>query len=249
MQILSQVKNSNAPAPARPSRSAAAAVAELRRLADRKTLEGMKRYAIPSDHAVGVPVGKIRDLGKRLGRNHELAQALWETGIYEARMLAAFVDDPALVTPAQMDRWCRDFDNWAICDTICFHLFDKTRPAFRKVDHWAKLKGEFQKRAAFALLASLALHDKEAHMGEFARRLELIDASASDGRNFVKKGVSWALRAIGGRTEELRIAALWIAERMIASDLPSARWIGKDALRDLTSAGVRRRLKAKSRSS
>ncbi len=193
----------------------------------------MARYAIPSDHALGVPVGKIRDLGKRLGRNHELAQALWETGIYEARMLAAFVDEPALVTPAQMDRWCRDFDNWAICDTLCFHLFDKTRPAFRKVGQWAKLKGEFQERAGFALLASLALHDKKADTALFAERMPLIERAASDKRNFVKKGVSWALRGIGLRRPELRAAAVQVATRLAASEDAAERWVGKDALRDL----------------
>lgn len=230
---LSKVRTSEAPASARQSKSAAAVVAELRRLADRKTLDGMARYAIPSDHALGVPVGKIRDLGKRLGRNHELAQALWETGIYEARMLAAFVDEPALVTPAQMDRWCRDFDNWAICDTLCFHLFDKTRPAFRKVGQWAKLKGEFQKRAGFALLASLALHDKKADTALFAERMPLIERAASDKRNFVKKGVSWALRGIGLRRPELRAAAVQVATRLAASEDAAERWVGKDALRDL----------------
>jgi|SRR5688500_3032417 len=169
---------------------AKAAVAELKRLGTKETRDGMARYAIPSDNAFGVPVGQIRDLGKRLGRNHELAQALWDSGWYEARMLATFVAEPALVTPAQMDRWCKDFDNWAICDTACFHLFDKTPHAFKKVSQWSKRRDEFVKRAAFALLASLALHDKKSDDRLFAECLPLIEKAATDDRNFVKKGVS-----------------------------------------------------------
>ncbi len=214
-------------------KQANAAVAELKRLGTKKTRDGMARYAIPSDNAFGVPVGQIRDLGKRLGRNHGLAQALWESGWYEARMLATFVDEPKLVTPAQMDRWCRDFDNWAICDTACFHLFDKTPYAFKKVSQWSKRKDEFVKRAAFALLASLALHDKKSDDGLFADCLPLIERAATDDRNFVKKGVSWGLRGVGRRSPALKASALELAERLAASPNSAARWIGKDALRDL----------------
>src|SRR5687768_14997015 len=139
---------------------AEAVVAKLKRPGTKATRDGMARYAIPSDKAFGVPVGVLRKLGKQLGPSHELAAELWDSGWYEARMLAIFVDEVARVTPAQMDRWCRDFDNWAICDTACFHLFDHTPHAFSKVELWSKRKGEFPKRASFALLASLALHDK-----------------------------------------------------------------------------------------
>lgn len=209
------------------------AVAELKRLGTKKTRDGMARYAIPSDNAFGVPVGQIQQIAKRLGRNHELAQALWDTGWYEARMLAAFVDEPQRVSPAQMDRWCRDFDNWAICDTVCFHLFDRTPHAFKKVSQWSKRKDEFIKRAAFALLASLALHDKKSGDEAFADSLPLIERAATDERNFVKKGVSWALRGIGRRNPALKALALEVAERLAKSTNPAARWIGKDALRDL----------------
>ncbi len=211
-----------------------AAVAELKRLGTKKTRDGMARYAIPSDNAFGVPVGKIRDLGKQLGHNHDLAEGLWQTGWYEARMLAAFVDDPSLVTPAQMDRWCKDFDNWAICDTLCFHLFDKTPHAFGKVVQWSKRKDEFVKRAAFALLASLAGHDKKSPDEPFTRCLPLVERAASDDRNFVKKGVSWALRGVGRRSPGLKVEALKVAKRLSESTNASARWVGKDALRDLT---------------
>ena len=215
------------------TKQAKAVVAELKRLGTKKTRDGMARYAIPSYNAFGVTVGQIRDLGKRLGRNHELAQALWDSGWYEARMLATFVDEPDLVTPAQMDRWCKDFDNWAICDTACFHLFDKTPHAFKKVSLWSKRKDEFVKRGAFALLASLALHDKKSDDRLFADCFPLIEQAATDDRNFVKKGVSWALRGVGRRSPALKASALELSERLAASPDPTARWIGKDALRDL----------------
>ena len=218
-------------------------VASLKRLGTKKTRDGMARYAIPSDKAFGVTVGAIRDMGKRLGRDHELALGLWETGWYEARMLAAFVDDPKIVTPAQMDDWCKEFDNWAICDTICFHLFDKTPHAFRKVTQWANRRNEFEKRAAFALLASLGVHDKAAGDEVFANCLPLIEAAAIDPRNFVKKGVSWALRVVGRRSMDLNESCIALSKRLAASDNPAARWIGKDALRELTGKIVTKQLR------
>lgn len=217
-------------------------VASLKRLANKKTRDGMARYGIPSDNAFGVPVGKIRELGKKLGRNHELAAAMWKTNIYEARMLTAFIADPKQVTPAQMDRWCRDFDSWAICDTLCFHLFDRTPHAWAKVVKWSDKSEEFVKRAAFALLASLALHDKSADDDLFLETLPLIERSASDPRNFVKKGVSWALRAIGERSSALNAAAIELASALAESEDGTRRWIGKDALRSLGRESVRSRL-------
>jgi 3-methyladenine DNA glycosylase AlkD len=160
---------------------------------------GMARYAIPSARAFGISVGSLRTHAKRLGRNHQLALALWATDLYEARMLATFLDDPELVTPAQMDAWGRDFDSWSICDTACFHLFDRTPHALGKVPVWARSREEFVKRAAFALLASLTVHDKEAPDEFFAKGLQLIETAAEDDRNFVAKAVNWALRSIGKR--------------------------------------------------
>jgi len=219
-----------------------AAVHTLKRLGSKAAREGMARYAIPSDRAFGVSMPNIQRLGRRLGRDHELAAALWDTGWYEARMLAAYVDEPPRVTLAQMDRWCRDFDNWATCDTLCYALFDRTPHAWRKVDLWSRRRGEFVRRAAFALLASLALHDKQAADEPFAQRLALIESAADDGRNFVKKGVSWALRAIGRRNAALNAAAVAVARRLAAAPQAAARWVGKDALRELTSPAVARRL-------
>jgi 3-methyladenine DNA glycosylase AlkD len=198
--------------------------------------EMMPRYGINATKAYGVSVANIHKLAKIVGRNHEFAQALWETGWYEARMLASFVDEPQRVTPAQMDRWCRDFDNWGICDTVCFHLFDRTPYAYRKVELWARRKDEFVRRGAFALMASLALHDKDASDESFTRLLPFAEEAATDGRNFVKKGVSWALRGVGHRNPALKSAAITLAERLVTSPEPAARWIGKDVLRDLTRA-------------
>jgi 3-methyladenine DNA glycosylase AlkD len=194
----------------------------------------MARYAIPSHNAYGVPVGALRKHAKALGRDHELAGALWETGRYEARMLACFIDVPAAVTAAQMDRWCRDFDSWAICDTACFHLFDRTPHAWRKVDQWSRRRGELARRAAFALLACLALHEKAAADEPFLQRLALIEQAATDGRNFVKKGVLWALRAIGERNAALRGAAAASAARLAESPDATARWVGKGVRKKLS---------------
>jgi 3-methyladenine DNA glycosylase AlkD len=218
----------------------------LKKHSSAATREGMARYGIPSDNASGVTVADIRRLGKQIGRNHQLALALWQTGSYEARMLTPFVDDPASVTPSQMDRWCRDFDSWAICDALCFHLFDKTPHAWQKIAQWSDARAEFVKRASFALLASVALHDKTAPDNPFLDSLTLIERAASDDRNFVKKAVSWALRGIGKRNPVLHVAAVKLASRLAKSDDRAARWIGKDALRDLaTPATLKRVRKAK----
>jgi 3-methyladenine DNA glycosylase AlkD len=219
-----------------------AVVAELKRRGTRRARDGMARYGLPSDRAFGVPVSTMHQMAKRIGPNHELAAALWATGWYEARMLAAFVDDPVRVTAAQMDRWCREFDNWGICDTVCFHLFDRTPHAWRKVEQWARRRDEFVKRAAFALLASLTAHDKAAGEERFVHGLGLIERAAGDQRNFVRKAVNWALRCIGKRSPALNRAAIAAARRLAASDNAAARWVGKDALRELTSAMVIRRL-------
>ncbi len=213
--------------------SVAEALAALEEKAEARVRDGLARYGIvTADRVIGVPMAGIQTVGKALGRDHGLAAALWESGVYEARLLCAYVDDPALVTPEQMDRWARDFDNWGTCDTLCFALFDKTAHAFEMVDRWADDEAEFVKRTAFALLASLALHDKEREDEAFLSRLPLIETAATDGRNFVKKGVSWALRAIGGRrSETLRAAARDAAARLAGSSDKSARWVGKDAVR------------------
>jgi len=216
-----------------------AVVATLRRMGSKTVRDGMARYAIPTDKAFGVAVGDLQKLAKQLGKSHELALALWETGWYEARLLAAFVDEPQRVTAAQMDAWARGFDNWAVCDTACFHLFDRTPHAFRKVELWSRRRDEFVKRAAFALLASVAAHDRDTGDAPFAKCLPLIERAAADDRNFVKKGVSWALRVVGRRSPALHGQALAVAERLSESTDSAPRWIGRDAFRELSSPEVK----------
>ena len=215
----------------------AEALAALQALGTEEGRLGMARYGIVAAKVYGVSVANIRALAKQLGRDHALADELWRTGWYEARLLAAFVDDPKLVTPAQMDRWAAECENWADCDTLCFHLFDKTPHAFTKIDQWASDEREFVRRAAFALLASVALHDKKAADEPFLERLPLIEAAATDPRNFVKKGVSWALRGIGGRkSPALRASAREIAHKLAASPHKTAKWIGRDAQKQFAKA-------------
>lgn len=223
---------------------ARAALALLERKSSTRVRDSLPRYGIIAPKAMGVAMGDVQAIAKQLGRNHALAEALWKSGWYEARCLTAFVDDPAQVTPAQMDRWCADFDNWGICDTICFHLFDRTPHAYRKVAAWKDKRGEFQKRAAFALLASLAGHDKKAPDAAFLEGLRFIEAAATDDRNFVKKAVNWALRQIGKRNQALNVKAVALSRQLASSAQAAPRWIGKDALRELTNKEVVRRLQS-----
>ena len=220
-----------------------AALVWLKKHSTRATRDGMARYAIPSDNAYGVAMKDIKALGKQLGQRNDLAIALWNTGVYEARMLTSFVADPALLTSTQMDRWCKDFDNWAICDAMCFNLFDRSPHRWAKVKQWSTSRKEFEKRTAFALLWSLSVHDKKAADEQFIDGLWLIERAASDERNFVKKAVNMALRAVGKRNQKLNSAAVLLSRRLSNSDDATARWIGRDALRELTSPSVKKRLK------
>src|ERR687897_762473 len=219
------------------------ALAWLKKHATKATRDGMARYAIPSDHAYGVAMRDIKALGATLGRDQALAAALWDTGVYEARMLASFVGDPERLTAAQMERWCKDFDNWAFCDAMSFNLFDRTPHAWTKVAEWSRRRDEFEKRTAFALLWSLTVHDKSAGDERFEHGLLLIEREAGDRRHFVKKATNMALRAIGKRNRALNAAAVVVARRLAESKDATARWVGTDALRELTSPAVRARLK------
>lgn len=223
--------------------TAADLIAELEANATGNAEASMKRFGIvTADRALGMSVDAIRAIAKPHRKQHGLALNLWETGIYEARFLAVFVDDPAQVTQDQMDSWRGDFDNWATCDTACFHLFDKTPHAFDAIDRWAPLEGEFDRRASFALLASVALHAKKLPDQPFIDRLALIETYAGDPRNFVKKAVNWALRGIGNRSAGCHRAALAVAERLAASPVAPARWNGKDAVRALNNPKLRAKL-------
>lgn len=209
-------------------------LAWLKQRGTRRNVLGMARYGIVAKRAFGVSMGTMLALKKQIGQDHTLALELWTTGWYEARLMAALIDDPARVTRRQMNAWAGDFETWADCDTVCFHLFDKSPFAWEKARQWAKSPREFVKRAGFALMASLALHDKAAPHERFRPFLPLIEQGARDERNFVKKGVSWALRGIGRRNAALTPAARAVAARLARSSEPAARWVGKDALRDLT---------------
>ena len=222
----------------------AEALAWLKKHSKKSVRDGMARYAIPSDKALGVLMGDIQKLGKQLGRDHALALELWKTDVYEARMLCAYVDEPERVTPAQMDAQARDFDNWAICDTLCFALWVRTPHAFAKIRKWASHRDEYVKRASFALLASMALKHKESTDADYLRTLPLVEKAATDERNFVKKAVSWALRGIGRRSAALNQKSIALAKKLAAAEAAAPRWIGKDALRELSSAAVQKRLKA-----
>ncbi len=222
-----------------------AVMSSLQRAATKKWREDMTRYGIPNDNALGVTMGTLRGMSKTLGKDHALAASLWKTGVYEARLLATLVDEPERVTAAQMDRWCRQFDNWGICDTACFALFDRTPHAWSRVEKWATKKNEFEKRGAFALLWSLSVHDKAAGDAPFLRGLELVEDAADDERLYVKKAVNMALRAVGKRNRALNAAAVATARALASRPGAPAKWIGKDALRELTSAGVSARLKGR----
>lgn len=217
---------------------------QLNAMADRSRLAGMARYGIATDKALGITVTELRALARTLGRDHDLAAELWETEIHEARLLATMVDEPARVTEAQMEAWVHDLDSWDLCDGLCGNLFDRTRFAFRKAVEWSARDDEFVKRAGFALMAWAAVHRKDAEDEQFADFLPIIRAEATDDRNYVKKAVNWALRQIGKRSPELNRKAVETATQIQHIDSRSARWIGSDALRELTSDAVRERLAA-----
>jgi 3-methyladenine DNA glycosylase AlkD len=221
-------------------------LAELRRLGTRRNVEGMARFGIRARNVYGVSKPKMDVLAKRIGKDHQLALQLWNSGVHDARILAGMVDEIKLVTPAQMDHWVRDFDNWDVCDGTCCHLFAHTTLAWQKAVAWSVKSAEFQKRAGFALMAYLAVHDKRAADRRFLKLLPAIRREACDGRNFVRKAVSWALRQIGKRNLRLNLAAVREAERTRKMDSAAARWIAADALRELRSEAVQRRLRQKS---
>jgi 3-methyladenine DNA glycosylase AlkD len=226
--------------------SVAEVLTALKKRGDKRMRDQMQpRFGIVAQDAYGVPMAQIKALAKEIGRDHALALKLWAKGNYDARLLCSMIAEPAKVTPALMDQWRGDFDNWAICDTLCFNLFDKTPHGFAKVRAWSKLRGEFDKRAAFALLASLALHDKKAKDEDFLSCLPLCEAAATDPRNFVKKAVSWALRGMGTRRAALHGACVALADDLAESEDATARWIGKDVLKDLSRPLVQKRLAKK----
>jgi 3-methyladenine DNA glycosylase AlkD len=221
------------------------AVDELVRRGEQRNVEGMARFGIRSKKICGVSKPKMDEITRAIGKNHALGLKLWQTGIHDARLLGMLISEPELVTAAQMERWVRDFDNWDVCDGTCCHLFVDAKPAWAKAFSWSRRRKEFTKRAGFALGAFLAIHDKAAADVPFRRFLKVIEREAWDDRNFVRKAANWALRNIGKRNHRLNRAAIESAERIRRGGTRTGRWIAADALRELKSDAVQRRLMRK----
>lgn len=224
---------------------------KLESLGSLETVSGMQRFGIVTSKSFGVPTPVLKQFAKELKKaahdRHDLALELWNTGYYEARAVAFMIDDPKQVTPAQMESWSGDFDNWATGDGACSYLFCRTPMAYEKALEWAERKPEFIKRGGFALMAYLAVHDKKAENDKLAAFLPVIEKHSDDERNFVKKAVNWALRQIGKRNLDLNRLAIKTAERIKKRDSKPARWIASDALRELTGEAVMGRLRSKAK--
>ena len=216
---------------------------KLKTLSDPKVVEGMARFRINPENTYGVSIPNLRRIAKEVGVDHALAQQLWVSGIHDARILASMIDDPKIVTEEQMESWVKDFDSWDVCDECCMNLFVKTRFAYQKASEWSSNDKEFIKRAAFVLMACLAVSDKKAVDIKFEPFFPLIKREAGDNRNFVKKAVNWALRQIGKRNLNLSRKAIETAKEIQRMDSRSARWIASDAIRELTSEAVQERLR------
>jgi len=218
---------------------------QLHTMANTKSLPGMARFGIDTNGRLGISLPQLRKIAKGTEKDHQLALALWEAGIPEARILASMVDDPAQVTAEQMDVWAGDFNSWDICDGVCSNLFDKTPFAWEKIEEWGADEREFVRRAGYVLIACLAVHNKGAPDEVFTALFPIITAGATDPRNFVRKAVNWAVRGIGKRNLALNKAAISLSEEILAIDDKTARWIARNALRELTGGKVQARLRKK----
>ncbi len=215
---------------------------KLKALSNLKAVEGMARFGINPENTYGVSVPNLRKMAKEIGKDHFLAQQLWASGIHEVRILASMIDDPNQVKKRQMDAWIKDFDSWDVCDQCCMNLFDKTPMAWEKAVEWTNREKEFEKRAGFTLMACLAWHDKESPDKKFLVFLLAIKRKADDDRNYVKKAVNWALRNIGKRNLSLNKKAIETAKEIQKMNSRSTKWIASDAIRELTSEAVQKRL-------
>lgn len=225
------------PSPSRPTleQRLQTTLARLQAEARPEQLAGMARFGLTGSSRLGLAVPTLRGLGKQLGTDHELGLALWDSGIPDAQILASLLVDPERLTAGEMDRWARGMQAWDVCDQACLNAFRRTPLAWGRIEAWAVAEPEFVKRAAFSLLAVLAVHGKFYSDEAFSEHFPRIEAAAADPRNFVKKSVSWALRQIGKRNPVLRARALYVAEGLRERPEPSARWIGADAWRELNS--------------
>ncbi len=221
---------------------AKATIRLLRTMSEPKNLEGMSRFGINTENALGITVTDLRKIAKAIGKNHALAAELWKSKIHEARILASIIDLPEMVTEKQMEAWVRDFNSWDLCDQCCGNLLDRTPFAYGKAVEWSERREEYVKRAGFALMAGLSVHDKGTSDRKLMQFLPIIERESDDERNFVRKAVNWALRNIGKRNANLNRAAIAAAKRISGRGTKAARWIAADAIRELTSEGVRRRL-------
>ena len=216
---------------------------KLKSMEKPENVEGMARYGINPKNNLGISIYKLRPIAKEIGKNHDLALKLWNSGIHDARLLACFIDDPEKVTSNQMDLWAYNFDSWDICDQACTSLFDLTPLAWEKIIQWSKHEKEFVKRGAFSLIAGLAVHDKNANDKMFEKLFPIIIRESNDDRNYVKKAVNWALRNIGKRNNVLNEKAIETAKKIAKIESKTAKWIAKDAIRELTSEKIQERLK------
>jgi len=222
-------------------------IRRLESLSTPESVEGMARYGITSKRVLGLPMGDLRAMAREVGRDHQLALDLWDAGIHETRILASLVDDPTQVKEDQMERWVGDFDNWAVCDSVCGNLFRHTLFAHEKCVEWTTREEEYVKRAGFALMASLAVSGRKAPDSVFEDYLPPIVRESTDGRKYVRKAVNWALRQIGKRNTHLNHEAIGAAESILEKDSKAARWIAVDALRELRSDKVQEMVERRSR--
>lgn len=222
-----------------------AIIKELESLSNPEDVKGMARFGINHKKTYGVRMPELRRIAKNVGKEHELAEKLWNAGYGETKILASLIENPKMVTEDQMEKWVSEFDSWDVCDQCCINLFRKLPFAREKVFEWSLREEEFVKRAAFALIAVLAVHDKKADDEKFEEFFPLIIKGSSDNRNFVKKAVNWALRQIGKRNMALNKRAIGVAEKIHKGDSKSAKWIASDAVRELESEKVQERLKKK----
>ena len=224
-------------------------IRQLESLGSPENVAGMARFGIVARKAFGVPGVELKRVAKEVkmaaGDRHDFAMKLWGTGVHEARIVAYLIDDPKRVTEEQMEAWAADFDNWAICDSTCGHLFSRTPLAHKKVDEWSRREEEFVKRAGIVLIAWLAVRDKKGDDERFAEILPILEREAADERNLIKKAVNWSLRQVGKRSLNLNKLATETAERIRAQDTPHARWIATDAIRELTAEKTLERLRNK----
>lgn len=215
---------------------------KLKSFSNPKNVAGMARFGINPKKTLGVSIPVLRKMAKKIGKDHQLALELWDSGIHEAKILAGFIDEPEKVTEKQMEKWVADFDSWDVCDQVCSSLFDKTPFVWKKLEELTKRKEEFIKRTGFTLMACLAVHDKKAKDKDFIKLLPIIKREATDERNFVRKAVNWALRQIGKRNKNLNREAIKLAQEILKIENKTAKWIASDTIRELTSPSIQKRL-------